>query len=100
MARDIRLLTSDHAQAREAAEDLAQWHYRRAGDYENDMPAPTRRYPGNDALYYQRENLRRVRRAVERLQQVERDLANSVRVMEHAHVIEYIALESESDEDL
>ena len=58
------------------------------------------RYPGNDALYFQRENLRRVRRAVERLQQVERDLANAVRVMEHAHVIEYIALESESDEDL
>ena len=99
VARDIRLLTSDHARAREAAENLAQWLYRRANDYDNDMPQQER-FPGNDALYYQRENLRRVRRAVERLQQVERDLATSIRVMEHAHVIEYIELESESDEDL
>ena len=55
VARDIRLLTSDHAQARGGAEDLAQWHYRRANDYENDMPprrVPMERYPGNDALFF------------------------------------------------
>ena len=61
-------------------------------------------YPGNGALYYQRENLRRVRRAVERLQQLERDLENAFRYMRYAHenviITEAIEQENESDDDL
>ena len=56
------------------------------------------RYPGKVALYYQRENLQRVRRAVERLQQVHSDLENAFRYT--TRLIEAIEQESESDEDL